>query len=239
MSKKNTKPAKFDDLQIQAGALKDLGDRVAAHLKKVREYEAAAREKAGVELQKSQDNRDSIAQLLAEAKTKCRGLGFKTFKEKYCPDLGKTRLYELLSIGDGRKTPEKINAAANERKKRHREASATVRSTTDGTDKPEAVEVRLESGEVLPSPDGFDDRANQQLAAATDDNTPPKAEVAPSVSDVNAFTDTAARQSARALAAGKSALDDLLPDMSPADRSELYAYFVFHPKMIGIKRRAA
>ena len=214
MSKKSTKPAKFDDLQIEAGALKDLGERIAAHLKKVREYEAAASEKAGVELQKSQDNRDSIAQLLAEAKTKCRGLGFKAFKEKYCPDLGKTRLYELLSIGDGRNTSEKINAAANERKKRHREASATVRSTTDGTDKPEAVQVRLDNGEVLPSPDSFDDRAKEQLAAAAGGSSPPEAEVAPSVSDVKAFTDTPALKSARALAAGKSALDDLLPNMS-------------------------
>jgi hypothetical protein len=239
MNKKNTKPARFDDVQIEAGALKDLGERIAAHLKKVREYEATAREKAGVELQKAQDNRDSIAQLLAEAKAKCRDLGFKAFKEKYCPDLGKTRLYELLAIGDGRNTPEKINAAANERKKRHREASATVRSTTDGTDKPEAVKVSLENSEALPSLDVFDDRAKEQLDAAAGDNTPPKAEVAPSVSDVKAFTDSPALKSARALAAGKSALDDLLPDMSPADRSALYAYFVFHPKMVGIKRRAA
>ncbi len=140
MSKKNTKPAKFDDLQIQAGALKDLGDRVAAHLKKVREYEAAAREKAGVELQKSQDNRDSIAHLLAEAKTKCKSLGFKAFKEKYCPDLGKTRLYELLSIGDGRKT-----AGENQRRRQTSARRGTERAsatlsvpTTDGTDKPEA-----------------------------------------------------------------------------------------------------
>ena len=239
MSKKNTRPAKFDDVQIEAGALKDLGERIAAHLKKVREYEATAREKAGVELQKAQDNRDSIAQLLAEAKTKCRDLGFKAFKEKYCPDLGKTRLYELLSIGDGRNTPEKINAAANERKKRHREASATVRSTTDGTDKPEPVEVSPENGEVLRSLDDSGDRAKEQLAAAAGDSTSPKAEIAPSVSNVKAFTDTPALKSARALAAGKSTLDDLLPDMSSADRSELYAYFVFHPKMVGIKRRAA
>ena len=204
MSKKNTRPAKFDDVQIEAGALKDLGERIAAHLKKVREYEATAREKAGVELQKAQDNRDSIAQLLAEAKAKCRDLGFKAFKEKYCPDLGKTRLYELLSIGDGRKTPEEINTAANERKKRYREAAA-----------------------------------KEQLADAASDSTSPKAQIAPPVSDVKAFTDTPALKSARALAAGKSALDDLLPDMSSADRSELYAYFLFHPKMVGIKRRAA
>jgi hypothetical protein len=108
-------PGKFDDVQIEGGALAPLGKEIAARSQKVHVYEVAAREKARVELQKAQDHRDAIAQRLAEAKAQCRGSGFKAFKAKYCTNIGRSRLYELLAIGSGNKSLEASRAATRER----------------------------------------------------------------------------------------------------------------------------
>ena len=121
------KKAKFDDVQINNGALKEIGKQIAERLKKVKQYEERAAEKAGVELKQAQNHRDSIAQLLAEAKQQCSGLGFKVFKEKYCPDLGKSRIYELLAIGEGRKTTDEIVQRRYRQGKREQD-----RRSTDG-----------------------------------------------------------------------------------------------------------
>jgi hypothetical protein len=97
-----------------------LGSRIAAQLKTMRSYEAKARKKAGVELRKAQDNFDTITQLLAEAKAKCDGGGFKAFKKRYCPNLSRSRVYELLAIGSGKTTIEASRAATNARVANHR-----------------------------------------------------------------------------------------------------------------------
>jgi hypothetical protein len=112
MTKKNkTKPAKFDELQIKNGALEQDGKTVAAQLQKVRDYEASAKEKAGHELKKADEFWISLTKTLAEVKAKCKGLGFKAFKEKYCPDLSRSRICELVAVGDGKKTLEETRAA--------------------------------------------------------------------------------------------------------------------------------
>src|SRR5438309_4374312 len=118
-----------------------LGRRIAAHLQKVRDYEAKAHEKAGVELRKADDNWTTVTQLLAEAKAKCSTDGFKVFKEKYCPDLSRSRIYELLQIGSGKKTIEESRAAKRKSvaKSRGKKVSATddVADKSVGTDKAE------------------------------------------------------------------------------------------------------
>ena len=190
MRKRTAKTAKFDDLQIERGALKDLGDRIAAHLKKVREYEASAREKAGVYIKKAQDNRDTIAQLLNEAKAKCKGTRFKAFKAKYCPNLSRPYIYELLSIGDGRKTVEEVRTATRERVAKSR--AAKVSATSPVTDTTNAVDLRAmrkkivtEANEAVGSVlnkvrlgndqavniDDFGEAAKAQLAKAMAGNT--------------------------------------------------------------------
>jgi hypothetical protein len=75
-----TKLVRFDDVQIKAGALEQDGKKVAAQLQKVREYEAAAHEKAGHELKKADEFWVSLTQTLAEVKAKCKGAGFRAFK---------------------------------------------------------------------------------------------------------------------------------------------------------------
>jgi hypothetical protein len=136
------KPGKFDDLQIENGALSDLGKRIATHLAKMRQYEAEVVKKAGVALKKADDHCTSVAQLLAEAKTQCRTEGFKAFQEKYAPDFSRSRLYELLAIGSGNKTEEDVRAESRARKAKSR-AGASV-TTSDVTDKMEtAVRVHV------------------------------------------------------------------------------------------------
>ena len=100
--------------QIGKGELETLGKQIKAHVEKMRGYEARAQDKAGVELHKADNHRNTIAQLLTEAMAKCdsgalaNGVsltgstfdlsatgGFKAFQEKYCPDLKRSRIYEL------------------------------------------------------------------------------------------------------------------------------------------------
>src|SRR5689334_5772674 len=111
-----------------------LGYRIAAHLKKVRDYEAKAHEKAGVELRKAEDNWTTVTQLLAEAKAKCNAGGFKAFKEKFCPNLSRSRIYQLLEIGTGKKTLEESRAAKRESVAKSRRGKK-VSTTNDVVDK--------------------------------------------------------------------------------------------------------
>ncbi len=128
-----SRKAKFDDVQIKNGALEQEGKKIAAHLQKVREYEAAAKEKAGHELKKADEHFVSLTQELAAVKAKCRGAGFKVFKEKYCPDLSRSRIYQLLEIGTGKKTLEQSRAEKRDSVSKSRAAkeSTTGASVVD------------------------------------------------------------------------------------------------------------
>ena len=125
----------FTAAQIAQGELEPLGKRITAHLEKVRGYEAEAHEKAGVELRKADDHWNTVTQLLDEAKAKCNGGGFKAFKKKYCPNLGRSRIYELLLIGSGKKTIEESRGATRDRVRKHRAKSVTSADVTDTDDK--------------------------------------------------------------------------------------------------------
>jgi hypothetical protein len=138
-AKRIAKPPVNDAAAVDVAAL---GSRIAAQLKTMRSYEVKAREKAGVELRKAQDNFDTITQLLAEAKAKCDGAGFKAFKKRYCPNLSRSRVYELLAIGSGKTTIEESRAATSARVANHRRQAfdrlerVETSVTDDVTDKP-------------------------------------------------------------------------------------------------------
>jgi hypothetical protein len=120
------------------GELEHLGKHIAAHLLKARAYEAKVHEKAGVELRRADDHWNTVTQLLAEAKAKCGAGGFEAFKRKYCPDLSRSRIYELLAIGSGKTTVAETRARKRERvaKSRAKAESATgsVADSDIGTD---------------------------------------------------------------------------------------------------------
>jgi hypothetical protein len=132
------------ETQIAKGELEPLGKEIAARLEKMRGYEATAQEKAGVELKKADDHWNSITQLLTQAKKKCDEGGFKAFKEKYCPNLSRSRIYELLTIGSGKKTLEESRAKNAEANRRHR-SKRRASPSRDG-------QTGVANGEAIASP---------------------------------------------------------------------------------------
>ena len=94
--------------------LQDLGKRIAVYLEKARRSD-----------EKAKQYYTTIAQHLAEAQRICDDVGFKAFREKFFPDLGKSRVYELLQIATNKKSIEQINASRRERVAKHRAKKAT------------------------------------------------------------------------------------------------------------------
>ena len=121
--------------------LQDLGKRIAVHLEKARKCE-----------EKAEQHYATIAQHLAKAKQACDDGGFKAFREKFFPDLGRTRVYELLSIATNKKSVEQVRADTRARTARSRankkaESSATVADKSE----PEPSERQEFPPEVAPA----------------------------------------------------------------------------------------
>ena len=112
----------------------------------MRKYEAAANEKAGVELKNAQDERDTITKvLLVKAREKCKdaGVSFKAFRKQYCPDLSRSRLYAILAIADGRKTVEEDRAEKRESVAKSRAQSVRLQNNVEDTPPIERACLRL------------------------------------------------------------------------------------------------
>ena len=123
--------------------LEDLGKRIAVHLEKARKC-----------AEKAEQHYTAIAQHLAKAKETCDGGGFDAFREKFFPDLGRTRVYELLSIGANKKSIEQVRADTRARTARSRankkaEASAAVADKSEPA--PETSERQESPPEVAPA----------------------------------------------------------------------------------------
>jgi hypothetical protein len=105
---------------MSADRLEQIGREITARVEKL--------DKLGA---KAADHVDSIDCLLAEAEKLCETAeAFATFKQTHCAELGRSRIYELLAIKDGRKTREEIRALTRARVARHRAGKKAV------TDKP-------------------------------------------------------------------------------------------------------
>lgn len=160
--KTKTKVAKFDALEIKNGALDQEGKFIAAQIKAMRGYETAAEEKAGVELKKAQDNRTTVEKRLADVHSKCKADGFKAFRAMYAPDFGRTKLYQILAIGYGKKTIEQVRTVERDKKREQRAAEKSSPGQTNVPDN-SAAAVRLGNGEAVKT-DGFSEAAKEQLA---------------------------------------------------------------------------
>jgi hypothetical protein len=146
--------------------LEEIGKQIAARVKIMQEYDAAAEEKAGHELRKAQDERDTIHNvLLVQARAKCKEAGesFEKFRRQYCPDLSRSRLYAVLAIADGRKTVEQDRAKKRESVAKSR---AKASSTSAVGDTPRVPRVATPSGTTLDTP-GFSPKALEQIATVT------------------------------------------------------------------------
>jgi hypothetical protein len=115
------KPKKITAEQIEQDCpseLLDLGKRIATHLDAARKSE-----------EKAQQHYTDAAKCLADAKAICNAGGFKAFQEKFCPDIGRSRAYELFAMGTGKKTEEEVKANTRARQQRHR-----AKNTEQGVD---------------------------------------------------------------------------------------------------------
>ena len=79
--------------------------------------------KADTAFEQAENHKIAINQLLEEARAFCDEGGFKLFKKKFCPTLGKSRSYELLAIAAGRKTIEQTKTRSRQRQAKHRAKS--------------------------------------------------------------------------------------------------------------------
>jgi hypothetical protein len=100
--------------------LQNLKSRIAAHL-----------DKAGKYAEKAEQHRTSAGQLFAQVQELCDEGGFDTFRRKFFPELSRSRAYELLAIGTGKKSVEDIRAGTRERVARHRANQALSVTVTD------------------------------------------------------------------------------------------------------------
>ena len=89
--------------------LQGWGENIATH------YERALKSE-----EKADQHYRSIGQYLAKAKEACDEAGFEAFREKFCPNFGKTRAYELLAVGQNKKSIADLRASTRERVARHR-----------------------------------------------------------------------------------------------------------------------
>ena len=132
----------------------------------MRDYDAAAKEKAGHELRKAQDERDAINNvLLVQARAKCKEAGesFEKFRKRYCPDLSRSRLYTVLAIADGRKTVEEDRAEKRESVAKSR---AKMSSTSLVGDIPKVPRVATPNGTTLDT-SRFSPKALEQIVKVT------------------------------------------------------------------------
>jgi hypothetical protein len=89
--------------------VQDLSKRIAVHYEKLVQCEG-----------KAEQHKIAIGKLLIQAKEACDTGGFTAFRERFCPNLGRSRAHELLLIASGKKTIEETKAATRERVKKHR-----------------------------------------------------------------------------------------------------------------------
>ena len=146
--------------------LEEIGKQIATRVKIMRDYDAAAEEKAGHDLRKAQDERDTIHNvLLVQARAKCKEAGesFEKFRKQYCPDLSRSRLYTVLAIADGRKTVEQDRAEKRESVAKSR---AKVSSTSAVGDTRMVPRVATPNGTTLDT-SGFSPKALEQIAKVT------------------------------------------------------------------------
>ena len=69
---------------------------------------------------KADDHMDTIKVLLNEAESLCDEGGFERFQEILCPELGKSRAYELRAIARNKRSIEETRARTRERVAKHR-----------------------------------------------------------------------------------------------------------------------
>jgi len=109
--------------QIKMGCparLQHIGDEITEHFKRAQD-QARLLDKEVAELQG----------LIEEARGLCDKDGFEVFRQKFFPNLRKSRVYELLAIASGKRSAKETKARNRERQAKHRaKQAAPVNSVT-------------------------------------------------------------------------------------------------------------
>jgi hypothetical protein len=86
--------------------------------------------KAQKQYQDAVNHIDAIKALMEEARGLCDDGGFKKFREIFCPQLSKSRAYELLAIASNKTSVEESRARTRGRVAKHRTNKAATNSVT-------------------------------------------------------------------------------------------------------------
>ncbi len=127
MSKKTLQV--LDDIGNRAKAkaeLEVLGGEIVEHFASMNRFTAAAREKAGEDINSARQQYELAVEKLKIARIKCKAAGesFKTFQAKFAPDLKPAYLYEL----SGPKLITQVRAETAKRVRAHRARKNSVTS---------------------------------------------------------------------------------------------------------------
>jgi len=133
-----TKFTATDVQQACPEVLEDLSKRINGHLDTAAKYDTSVKHSR----EKAKQNRISAGIYLAQAYAACDEDGFAAFHKKLLPNLGRTRIFELIAIGAGRKSVEGIQKANRDRKAKQR-AKERVRDNPDVTDSAPKARVDL------------------------------------------------------------------------------------------------
>jgi hypothetical protein len=157
--------------------LRDLGKRITAHLERAHKAEG-----------KAEQHRIAAAQHLAQARDLCDAGGFTAFHEKFYPDLGRSRTYELLAIATGKSSIEHTRASTRERVARHRAKKTESVTEGDVTDSTTPIAAPATDESVADDPQGSAKArmalyaaASGQDAGETEPASAPDAPTAPEI----------------------------------------------------------
>src|SRR5947208_2236634 len=165
---------KFTAAQIEENCpvmLQDLGKRIAVDSEKAQKCE-----------DKADQHYTAVAQLLATAHGACEEGGFNAFREMFFPNLGKSRVHELLAIGTNKKSFEQVKASTRARVAKHRANRAAAPASVTVTDKPEpgVQAAPKEHGEI---------EASSVASEQTREPAKPRSPVTPGDEAMRAFTE--------------------------------------------------
>ena len=185
--------------------LQELGKRIAAYYGKLLKCE-----------DKAEQYKISIDQLLAQAKKVCDEGGFTVFRERFCPNLGRTRAYQLLQIASGKKSVEDARAENAERNRQYRakkkkaaaeakakaEAEAVHHVTDEAVAEDDAGASAKERGQYYAETEDGAEATGEAPAAVAEATTPPATDTIGAAPDVEAEIEALKKQKAK-LKSGK------------------------------------
>jgi hypothetical protein len=131
---------KFTAEQIEMDCpdiLQRIGDEIAVRAKK-----------ADKQIEQAENHAISVDKLIAQAQELCDDGGFNAFQKMFFPDLGKSRVYELLAIGTNKKSVEEIKASTRARVAKHRANKAAASVSVTVTEKSTPQTATAEAGVV-------------------------------------------------------------------------------------------